>query len=46
MITFAERLSVSVPICVAEKENICKTYSFMKQTYFAPIEMLHNILKV
>ena len=25
--------------------NICKTYLFMKQKYFAPIEMLYNILK-
>ena len=29
MITFAERLSMSVPICVVEKENICK-YSFVQ----------------
>ena len=39
MITFAERLSTSVSICVAEKH-------IMYQKYFAPIEMLYNILKV
>ena len=26
--------------------NLCKTYLFMKLKYFAPIEMLYNILKV
>ena len=31
MITFAENLSMSVPICVVEKENICEKYLFMKQ---------------
>ena len=39
MITFPGEVSPSVWL-----RGVCKTYSFMKQKYFAPIEMLYNTL--
>ena len=46
MIAFTERLPIGDFPSVQTSENTCKTYLFMKKKYFAPIEMLYNILEV
>ena len=44
MLTFPENsLWVSPSVWL---RSVCKTYLFAKQKYFAPIEMLYNILRV
>ena len=44
MITFPEKTSIDVSLVWLR--NIFKTYSFMKQKYFAQIDMLYNIPKI